>query len=209
MVPTHFVSFCSDQNFIGIQYFQKGDGVNTAVMKFERQHPFLTKWLYAVPSKYMEEDRVCIGPRLVTDLLVPYCQMDVPAAKKSSHLQEISDTHCDFDLHVLPPSAFYQIPWPDWKHLFSDDPDPKLTLARIDDPKVKVVHLWNELSAAMPDKEVKTESPFMTLARKHCPMSYWRSLAKKEVPKLESRHYKYLIKWGANLHLPDYKDNDG
>ena len=55
-----------EDNFVGIQYMSKDDGVNTAAMKFQRQHPFLTNWIYEVPGRYHEDDRNSIGPHLVT-----------------------------------------------------------------------------------------------------------------------------------------------
>ena len=63
-----------EENFVGAQHSSASDGVNTAAMKFERGHPFLTNWIYEVPAKYREDDRSCIGPSLVTPMLMHYCQ---------------------------------------------------------------------------------------------------------------------------------------
>jgi hypothetical protein len=64
----------TEDNFVGMQYSSVTDGINTAVMKFDHGHPFLTNWIYEVPSKYREDDRSCIGPSLVTPMLMHYCQ---------------------------------------------------------------------------------------------------------------------------------------
>ena len=37
-----------EDNFVGAQHTSVSDGVNTAAMKFERGHPFLTNWIYEV-----------------------------------------------------------------------------------------------------------------------------------------------------------------
>ena len=45
------------------------------MLKFERNHPFLSKWLFTVPGKYQEGERASIGPLLATKLIFPYCQV--------------------------------------------------------------------------------------------------------------------------------------
>ncbi len=51
------------------------DSVNTAVMKFSRNHPFLTKWVYTLPAEYEEVERPSMGPLLATKLLMSYCRV--------------------------------------------------------------------------------------------------------------------------------------
>ncbi len=162
-----------EENFVGVQYPSVKDGVNTAVMKFSRGHPFLTNWIYEVPSKYREEERACIGPNLVTPMLMHYCQGDVP--KSSQHLEELVGKYCDYDLHVFGPKAFYPVAWPQWKSLFEAPSESNgLVMRRLDNREVFAVHLWNELSSRLADDAVDTGAPFAKLARDNCPIIYHR-----------------------------------
>ena len=85
VVMSHFPQFNGGQTEVDrrdqnsnsshqILNLQVSDGINTAAMKFDRGHPFLTNWIYEVPAKYRADDRSCIGPSLVTPMLMHYCQ---------------------------------------------------------------------------------------------------------------------------------------
>lgn len=167
----------NEENFIGIQYYSVDDGINTAVMKFEKHHPFLSQWMYAVPTKYEEEDRATIGPHLATRLIVPYCQGDPPESKRN--LEEISGKYCDYKVKILPPKAFYPVPWPDWKKIFVRDDEDSMLRTLLQDPETYVLHYWNELSEKLTDSEMSKDSPFMKLAESNCPLIYYHEFERK------------------------------
>lgn len=181
-------------NFIGIQHFSSEDGVNTAVMRFERNHPFLSKWVYSVPSKFDENDRASIGPLLVTKLIFPYCQGDLPDSKRQ--LQDLAGKSCDFDLRVMPPDAFYPISWPEWKYIFKKDSPLSFqdTLQKLNDSLA--VHTWNELSSTLKLNQIDERSMFMSLAKKKCPQAYYRSMVSHPTGRpMNAERLKTILKW--------------
>ncbi len=60
--------------WVGLQHFSPLDGANTAAMRFpEASHPLLSEWLFEVPVRYRQEERACIGPIMLTDLIKKRC----------------------------------------------------------------------------------------------------------------------------------------
>ncbi|TRY75690.1 hypothetical protein TCAL_04785 [Tigriopus californicus] len=181
-------------NFIGIQHFSSEDGVNTAVMRFERNHPFLSKWVYSVPSKFDENDRSSIGPLLVTKLIFPYCQGDLPDSKRQ--LKDLAGKSCDFDLRILPPGAFYPIPWAEWKSLFKGDSSssPADSLFKLN--RSLTLHTWNEFSSRLKLNQIHDRSVFKSLAKNRCPREYYRSMAAHPTGRpMNAERLKTILKW--------------
>ncbi len=180
-------------NYLGLQGFNGDDGASAAVLKFTQGHPFLAKWLYAIPTKYMEEDRDCIGPGLLTRLLVPYCQGDRPDTESSRRLEELSGKSCDWSLKIFPPKTFYPIPWTDWKSFFRDD---QVTFSA---NETYTVHLWNELSRRFRLEDSSVNSAFARLARANCPNVFFREIEPKqkhgEQKRINSKQLALMFKW--------------
>jgi lactosylceramide 4-alpha-galactosyltransferase len=191
-------TFDLDVNFVAIQYYSNDDGVGTAVLKFQRMHPFLTKWLYAIPGKYDEGDRATIGSNLLTQLLMPYCQLDVPDVKKTLH--EIAGKYCDYQLKVFAPDTFYPIPWTSWKTIFNTASDNSISIRLLNNTNTHGFHYWNELSqkSRIPGDVAE---PFTAIAQLFCPNIYWNLIASTEWQKkerLKAKQLKMILKWSNN-----------
>ena len=184
-------SINSLNNAIGLSSFKR---LGTSAMKFSNPgHPFLTKWLYSIPSKntlilfkhihscytsyiplttgeYNEDDSGSIGPNLGTKLVVPFCQGDVPKKiLERQDLRQISGKFCDFDLEILsPPQSFYPIPREDWELVFQSKKGHHLL------PNFNVsyaVHFWHQLNRnkykAISD--IPRDALYWDLAIDNCP----------------------------------------
>lgn len=172
-------------NFIGLKSMEE---LGTSTIQFNQpKHPFLTKWLYMIPSSYNEDQKASIGSKLATQILVPFCQGEVPSSVKD--LSQISGKFCDFNLHILQPEVLYPIPRREWEKLFANATPGKAvanltgaaTAAGSAAPNF-AVHLWHDLSRfkykTMTD--IHSLSLYTHLARMNCPLTFRRRM--KEVP---------------------------
>ena len=155
------------ENFIGLQSMKEA---GTSVLKFTRNHPFLTKWLYLIPSNFNEDGRKSIGSSLATKILAPFCQGEVPAFVKD--FSQVAGKYCDFNLHVLTDQVFYPIPKSHWEDLFAAKdtiPFGNSTFG---------VHLWHDLNhlkyKALDD--IHFSSLYSMLAKSNCPETFKRHI---------------------------------
>ncbi|XP_048405265.1 lactosylceramide 4-alpha-galactosyltransferase-like [Stegostoma tigrinum] len=131
--------------------------LNTAFLSFDRGHDFIGNCL----KDFAEHFNAWIwghqGPQLVTRVLKKWCQK-----RSVAKIQQCKG------VSVLPPEAFYPIPWQDWKKYFK-------VMSRSEAQRLLknsyAVHIWNKMSHGT---SFSRGSKVMIdqLCSVYCPISY-------------------------------------
>ncbi|KAK7870308.1 hypothetical protein R5R35_003700 [Gryllus longicercus] len=96
------------------------------------------------------------GPGVITRVLQRLCD--------ASQVSDMTPERCA-GFRVLPPSAFFPVPWPQWRRYFQEQ-GAALTMAAINGSYV--IHVWNRMSAAA-IVSLHSEQPYAQVARQFCP----------------------------------------
>ncbi len=73
-------------------------------------------------------------------------------------------------VQLLPPAAFYAIPWTQHASLFNDEPESLKHVLRQTNNSY-LVHFWNKLSEGSAAKWKSDTQPFAVLASRFCPVT--------------------------------------
>lgn len=96
------------------------------------------------------------GPELLTEVLVHMCGLRLPSGETPQ---------CK-DVKVMPPRAFYPIPWWDWKRYVTENED--LSRELLNDASVYALHTWN-LHTQNTKVDLRSHQPYASAARVLCP----------------------------------------
>ena len=127
-------------------------------MKFQPDHPILDEFVLELASSFDGNDWGSNGPKLVTRVLQRFC--------KNEDLEKLSPETCR-GIKVLPPEAFYPIPWRQWKQYFDESQAPAV-LKKLEGSFI--AHVWGKHSSR--EKFKVAGSAYSQLARDHCPLTF-------------------------------------
>ena len=127
-------------------------------MKFQPNHPILDELVLELASSFDGLDWGSNGPKLVTRVLQRFC--------KTLDLEKLTPEICQ-GIKVLPPEAFYPIPWRQWRQYFDESQTP-VVLKKLEGSFI--AHVWGKHSSQ--EKLKSSGSAFSHLARDHCPMTF-------------------------------------
>ncbi|XP_013789196.1 lactosylceramide 4-alpha-galactosyltransferase-like [Limulus polyphemus] len=139
--------------------FQSGSVVNGAVIRAQKESPFIIECTERFVSEYSPTTWGHNGPRLLTQLFKEACKRET---KRYS-----TNTKC-YNVYLFPPAAFYPVHFAD-RNLFFDPNATSLVLNLWKDSYM--VHIWNKL---VHRKEFKSGdgSPMDHLYKENCPATY-------------------------------------
>lgn len=132
--------------------------VGAGVMAFEMNHPFIGLCLEEFALTYKGDHWGYNGPELFTRVFKNMCKCGL----------DMMNRYRCHGVKVLPPEAFYAIPWNRWEEFFKSD-DPSEVVSRWENSYV--IHVWNKFSAS---KRIilGTDQPYELAAKLHCPSTY-------------------------------------
>ncbi|KAJ4444025.1 hypothetical protein ANN_05814 [Periplaneta americana] len=93
--------------------------------------------------------------------------LDIVTVTAGAHVRDMTPERCR-GFAVLPPSAFYPIPWRQWK-LYFDESSSAKTMARLKNSLA--IHVWNKFSVTM-NVTVGSRQPYGLIAQEYCPRVY-------------------------------------
>lgn len=126
------------------------------VLKFSPSHPLIHSCLTYFAQHFDGQVWGANGPELITQVLKDRCGLELPSGRTP---------YCA-DVAVMPPRAFYPVPWWEWKRYVTDDPE--LSRDLLNDPQVLVLHVWNlHTSHALVD--LASQQPYARAAQVFCP----------------------------------------
>ncbi|KAG0730279.1 Lactosylceramide 4-alpha-galactosyltransferase [Chionoecetes opilio] len=135
---------------------ESGKWVAAGVLKFSAAHPVILSCLEHFAAHFDGQVWGANGPELLTQVLVDRCGLELPSGRTPK---------CP-DVSVLPPRAFYPVPWWEWKRYVTDDPE--LSSDLLSDPQVMVLHVWN-LHTRHALVRLASHMPYARAAHAHCP----------------------------------------
>ena len=142
-------------NFIGRE--NKGtDFLAAGVLRFQKNHPILEKFLTNLNSWFDGQDWGANGPGLITKTMKEFC------AHKD--LSGMNPETCQ-GIQVFKPEVFYPVSWRDWRKLFLDEH------FHYDVSKSVSIHLWGKHSDAVPLENVPLKTKLHGLLERNCPLS--------------------------------------
>ena len=144
-------------NFLGRESYEY---LNSAVLRFQKHHPILVKFLQYLKSNFNGQDWGANGPKLVTKVMQEFC--------RTPELSQMTTDTC-LGIHVFDPQAFYPVPWKNWKDLYQTELGHNLTDSYS-------VHLWGRHSSHMQLEDLPEDAAIIKLAKTHCPISLQQTL---------------------------------
>uniref|UniRef100_B3P6E5 GG11427 n=2 Tax=Drosophila erecta TaxID=7220 RepID=B3P6E5_DROER len=148
-------------NFTGAE---SNTSVACGVMKMSAGgvgHKIATMCLRDLEANYNGDKWGTNGPGVITRVVKKQCKTENVRAMINN------PKRCN-GFRVYDPSAFYAIPWLQWKDFFQPN-KLNVTLRRVS--KSPVVHVWNKLSKGW-KLNTKASCAYTKLAKTHCPRSF-------------------------------------
>ncbi|KAJ9587820.1 hypothetical protein L9F63_018744 [Diploptera punctata] len=152
-------TFSGLSNFAGAE---SNTDVAAGVLNFESDglgHEMAEACIENLRKEFRGNDWGNNGPGVITRVLKKIC--------KTRHVKDMTPERCR-GFAVLPPSAFYPIPWRQWKNYFDESSSAK-TMARI--ANSMAIHVWNKFSVNM-NVTVGSRQPYGLIAQQFCPKVY-------------------------------------
>lgn len=146
-------------NFAGAE---SNTDVAAGVLNFHSEglgHEMAEACLDNLRSEFRGDDWGNNGPGVITRVLKKLC--------KARRVRDMTPERCR-GFAVLPPSAFYPIPWRQWK-LYFDESSSAKTMARL--KSSLAIHVWNKFSVAL-NVTVGSRQPYGLIAQDYCPRVY-------------------------------------
>lgn len=144
------------KNAVGLEDDQN---VANGVLVFDRGHPILLDAITRFPKRYKPSEWSTNGPLLLQAVIRDRCPKCMQANNNDS---------CGCDLHVLPRTAFFAIPYRDWKAML----DPSRTADILPQTQESyLLHFWNYLSSKA-QVHIGNGSLYDIAARRDCPNVY-------------------------------------
>lgn len=130
--------------------------VAAGVLKFSPAHPLIMACLKHFAAHYDGQVWGANGPELLTQVLMDRCDLQLPSGRVPK---------CD-DVSVLPPRAFYPVPWWEWRRYVTEDA--ALSDDLLNDRHVLVLHVWNLHTQSYPVR-LDSQQPYARAALASCP----------------------------------------
>jgi len=149
-------SLGSLMNFVGVE---NENLVGSSIMSLSKEHPIANLCMENLLQDYNGDNYAYNGPELITRIMRKYCDTD--------NIMEMTQHSCQ-SFKVLPPSAFYPVPWEKWRSYFLES-ELKYVAKLTKDSFA--IHAWNYLSRRT-DAVVGSQQPYAVLAEMYCPKVY-------------------------------------
>ena len=133
--------------------------VAAGVMKFEYGHQFISDCIIELKDNFRGDIWGYNGPQLATRVLEKWCGRDKIIGKYEGFVCK--------GIEILPISAFYAVPWIDWKLFFIEEKSEEIVKKLIESSYV--MHVWNRFSAKTP-VHLSSKEPYAIIASNHCSM---------------------------------------
>lgn len=105
--------------------------VAAGALKFSQGHPVIGACLHHLAHYFSGTAWGANGPELLTQVLIDRCGLELPSDRVPG---------CP-DVTVLPPRAFYPLPWWEWRRYMQEDP--ALAYDLLNDAQVYSLHMWS------------------------------------------------------------------
>lgn len=151
-------SFETMTNFAGAETV---NAVAAGVLSFSHNHEVAKLAVEDIRNNFKGYDWGWNGPGVITRVLKKYCNV--------CKVVDMLDGKCK-DFVVLPPSAFYPIPWQQWTKYFTTDEDVRdYVMEKI--MNSYAIHVWNYHSIGR-NVTIGSQQPYGLVAREQCPKVY-------------------------------------
>ncbi|CAB0012557.1 unnamed protein product [Nesidiocoris tenuis] len=145
-------------NFVGAE---SDIDVAAGFLAFTHGHPLVHLAVVDLKQNYKGWDWGNNGPGVITRALKRYCMV--------REVTKMTKERCK-GVDVMPPSAFYAIPWRKWKDYFATRrSDVDRVMATVNSSVA--IHVWNYLSRNQ-SAVVGSNQPYVLLASRFCPEVY-------------------------------------
>ncbi|CAL4137240.1 unnamed protein product, partial [Meganyctiphanes norvegica] len=131
---------------------------SAGVVRFTRGHPLALAFVEQMAQHFDPLEWGANGPKLITKVLQDKCGLKLPSGATPGCM----------DVTVLPPKAFYPIPWWDWKLYVTENVS--LSQKLVEDKEVFALHVWNHLSSYS-TIHLHSRQPYATAATRNCPIT--------------------------------------
>uniref|UniRef100_A0A146MF39 Lactosylceramide 4-alpha-galactosyltransferase n=1 Tax=Lygus hesperus TaxID=30085 RepID=A0A146MF39_LYGHE len=151
-------SFNGLTNFVGAE---DEEDVAAGFLAFNYGHPLIHLAMLDLKYKFKGWRWGNNGPGVITRALKRYCRVQ--------EVSKMTKQRCG-GVEVMPPSAFYAIPWRSWMYFFATKQSDVDWVMKTVNQSI-AIHVWNFHSASK-NATVGSNQPYILLASRFCPKVY-------------------------------------